>query len=368
MTDFLQLHVLTTYPPSNPNRDDLGRPKTAMIGGSLRQRISSQAIKRALRTSEAFETALAGHKGERTQRLGEAIRDHLLAKNVADDKAHAIARSVAEAFGKLEEPVSEGDKKGKSKDKQDSVRIRQLAFVSPDEKRLAFELAEKAADGAALPKEKDLAKALLRAADGAVDIAMFGRMLADNPDFNREAAVQVAHAFTTNTVEIEDDFYTAVDDLKRPSEDAGAGFVGEAGFGAGVYYLYVCVNRDLLVKTLDGDAMLAARGVEALVRALATASPTGKRNSFANHVRAEFLLAEKGFAQPRSLAGAFTTPVGAGDFLDASVERLLKKRTDFAAAYGQDWSEDRLMRVGAADSATLAEVAAFAAVGLGAKR
>src|SRR5208283_2583322 len=109
--------------------------------------------------------------------------------------------------------------------------------------------------GEKLPKDKDLAKAVLQTADGAVDIAMFGRMLADNPDFNRDASVQVAHAFTTNPVEIEDDYYTAVDDLKKPAEDAGAGFVGEAGFGAGVYYLYVCVDRELLVKNLGGDAM-----------------------------------------------------------------------------------------------------------------
>ena len=364
MTDFLQLHVLTTYPPSNPNRDDLGRPTTAIIGGRMRQRISSQAIKRALRTSDAFETALVGHKGERTQRLGEEVLKHLLARGVADDKARAIARGVAEGFGKLEEKEADGDKKGKAKDKPDSVRIRQLAFVSPDEKRLAFELAEKAADGAPLPKEKDLAKAVLRAADGAVDIAMFGRMLADNPDFNREAAVQVAHAFTTNAVEIEDDYYTAVDDLKTSAEDAGAGFVGEAGFGAGVYYLYVCVNRDLLVKNLDGDSALAARGLDALVRALATASPSGKRNSFANHVRAEFVLAEKGDAQPRSLAGAFTTPIGEGDPLQTSVDRLLKKRADFAAAYGTDWREELKLHVGAPGSASLADIAAFAAAGL----
>ena len=177
--------------------------------------------------------------------------------------------------------------------------------------------------------------------------------------------MQVAHAFTTNAVDIEDDYYTAVDDLKKPSEDAGAGFVGEAGFGSGVYYLYVCVNRDLLIKNLDGDKALAARGLEALVRALAESSPSGKRNSFANHVRAEFLLAERGEAQPRSLATAFTTPVDHGDPLAASVERLLKKREDFAKAYGSDWRDDKRLHVGAPESATLAEVAAFASAGLG---
>ena len=212
-----------------------------------------------------------------------------------------------------------------------------------------------------------MAKALLRTADGAVDIAMFGRMLADKLDFNRDAAVQVAHAFTTDAVEIEDDYYTAVDDLKTSAEDAGAGFVGEAGFGAGVYYLYVCVDCELLVKNLGGDRALAARGIEALVRALATASPSGKRNSFGNHVRAEFILAKKGDAQPRSLAGAFTTPVSAGDQLEKSIEHLLDKRKAFAAAYGEDWSDERRLHVGDTKAATLAEIATFAAADLGGK-
>jgi CRISPR system Cascade subunit CasC len=365
MSDFLQLHVLTTYPPSNPNRDDLGRPKTAMIGGRMRQRISSQAIKRALRTSEAFEKALAGHKGERTQRLGDEILKHLTTKGLAEDKARAIAGGIAEAFGKLKGKDEDQDKKSKSKEKPESVRIRQLAFISPEEKRLAIELADKAAAGQALPKEKELAKLLLRTADGAVDIAMFGRMLADNPDFNRDAAVQVAHAFTTNVVDIEDDYYTAVDDLKTSAEDAGAGFVGEAGFGAGVYYLYVCVDRELLVKNLAGETALAVKGLEALVRALATASPSGKRSSFGNHVRAEFVLAEKGDAQPRSLAGAFTQPIDEGDQLEQSIGRLLRKRAAFAAAYGKDWNEEKLLHVGNDKAVSLTEIAAFAAAGLG---
>jgi CRISPR system Cascade subunit CasC len=108
---------------------------------------------------------------------------------------------------------------------------------------------------------------------------MFGRMLADDPDFNREAAVQVAHAITTHRVVVEDDYYTAVDDLKRPAEDAGAGFVGEAGFGAGVFYLYICVNRDLLTRNLGGDQGLAKAGIAALVEAAATIAPRGNRRA-----------------------------------------------------------------------------------------
>ena len=189
---------------------------------------------------------------------------------------------------------------------------------------------------------------------------MFGRMLADNPDFNRDAAVQVAHAFTTNRVDIEDDYYTAVDDLKTPEEDAGAGFIGEAGFGAGVFYLYICVNRELLLKNLSGDTDLAGRALSALVRAAATASPSGKKNSFANHVRAEYMLLERGDSQPRSLASAFTKPVKSEDQLGESVKGLKKQRTAFAKTYDDD-SEAIELHVGEEDSATLEELAAFAA-------
>lgn len=354
MSRFLQLHILTEYPVSNPNRDDLGRPKSALIGGVPRQRISSQAIKRAIRIHPSFEAALSGHTGKRTQRMGEEIIAHLEGLGADSERALAIAKEIVPVFGAIE------DKKD-----ADKARTKQLAFVSPDERAAALSLAEKAFAGGDLAKDKkELAKQVLRAADGAVDIAMFGRMLADNADLNRDAAVQVAHAITVNRVTIEDDFYTAVDDLKRPAEDAGAGFVGEAGFGSGVYYLYVCVDRDLLVRNLAGDKALAARGLDALVRAVSMAVPGGKINSYANHTRAKFILAEKGDGQPLNLFGAFTKPMMGPDFMSQAVEGLMKERNAFASAYGQTFAEDKTLHVGQNDTATLDEVAAFAAAGL----
>ena len=349
MSKFVQLHVLTPYPPSNPNRDDLGRPKTAMLGGLPRMRVSSQAIKRSIRTSDAFATALQGHQGQRTQRIGEVVQAHLIAEGQTTETAEDIARQVGAAFGKI---------------KSAGAQTEQLAFISPEEREAALNLADEVAAGAEMPKDKDLAKTVLRNADGAADIAMFGRMLADNPGYNRDAAVQVSHALTTNAVVIEDDYYTAVDDLKTRDEDAGAGFIGEAGFGAGVFYLYICVDSDLLVKNLGGDRDLARKSMEALVRAAATASPSGKRNSYANHVRAEFILAETGDAQPRTLANAFLKPVGKGDQLALSAERLLDKRASFATAYGQDWTDEICLQVGRNDGATLDQVAAFAGNGV----
>ncbi len=354
MSRFLQLHILTDYPISNPNRDDLGRPKSARIGGVERQRISSQAIKRAIRTHEVFRTSLAGHLGERTQRMGEVIIAHLKDMGAPANQAIDIAKEIVTVFGKLE-----------TERKSDLARTAQLAFISPDERAAALDLAERRYAGETLPKEKDLARMVMRPADGAVDIAMFGRMLADNADLNRDAAVQVAHAFTVNGVAIGDDFYTAVDDLKGKDEDAGAGFIGETGFGSGVYYLYVCVNRDLLTKNLGGDKVLAARGLDALVRAAAMAVPTGKINSFANHARARYILALKGDQQPLNLSGAFTVPVTGPDIVAKAIAKLEQERKSFRDIYGDDADvPPAILEVGNEKSLSLAQLAAFAAEGL----
>lgn len=344
MTRFLQLHFLTVYPPSNPNRDDQGRPKSAHFGNTPRLRLSSQSIKRAVRQSDAFGRALEGQIGTRTQRIGEAIREELVgADPVALDR---IVKEIAAVFGKID---VEAEKKG-------AIRIRQLAFISPDEKALALDLAQKALAGEPLPKE--LKSAILRRADGAADIAMFGRMLADDPDYNREAAVQVSHALTTHRALVEDDFYTAVDDLKVPSEDAGAGFVGDAGFGSGVYYLYACVDFDLLVENLAGDQVLALRAAMALVEALATATPSGKQNSFAHRPRAGHIRAECGTTQPRSLAGAFFKAVQGEDLMTESVKALEDMAARMDAAYGPAAAGHSIMDIGRGQG-SLAEITAF---------
>ncbi len=363
MTRFIQLHALKVYAPSNLNRDETGRPKTAKFGGVERLRISSQALKRAIRTSANFRERLSGNLGDRTQRLGEIIIKHLRNKGLDETRALEITRLVAGAFGKIED----------EKDNNPTY-IKQLAFISPEEKEAALALADKlAANGINGEKSADLAPQMLRRADTAADIAMFGRMLADNPDYNREAAVQVAHAITTHRVEVEDDFYTAVDDLKTSAEDAGAGFIGELGFGSGLFYLYACIDRDQLKRNLGGDAALANKAIEAFTEGFACASPSGKQNSFAAHSRACYLRVEKGPQQPRSLAAAFFKPVRddrENDLLGESIKRLHGNgRTDepglikqMNEAYGDCYASDYEMRCipGGALKGSLSEAVAFA--------
>lgn len=354
MRRFLQLHLLTFYPPANVNRDDAGNPKTATVGGVTRLRISSQALKRAWRTSDIFDAALEGHMGKRTQRLGEEVLQHLHAAGVAEKKAVAIARDIAGVYGKV-----------KGEKDEHPTRTEQLVFISPAEREMALAMADRLAAGEKVDLKKEYGT-LLHRADSAADIALFGRMLASAPSFNREAAVQVAHAITTHRVTVEDDYYTAIDDLKADGEDAGAGFVGEAGFGSGVFYLYLCVNRDLLMKNLGGESEMAVAqaALGALAEAAMTVSPSGKQNSFAALARAGYVLAEKGDAQPRTLAGAFARPVaehGAGgfDLMGQSIRALKAFRAELARVYGPGVDEECELSLEDAGSATMADIVAF---------
>lgn len=324
MTTFLQFHILTPWGPSNPNRDDQGRPKQAMVGGVPRLRISSQSAKRAIRESTFFALDLKGNMGTRTKRLYGELVDKLVAGGADRAAAEKAAEQVAAVFGKLEAPKKEapGDKVATT-----------LAFISPAEWTLAEDLAAKVLAGEDLPKDKDLKKLVLRRADGAVDIAMFGRMLADDADFNREAAVQVGHAMTTHAAQAEEDWFAAVDDLNK-ADETGAGHLGETAFGSGVYYQYVCVNVDLLVENLGGDAALAGKGLQALARALALATPTGKQNSFASRPRAHYIRVERGSAQPRDLTGAFFEPVSAKGGIPGAIAALEGMAVKIDQAYG----------------------------------
>lgn len=333
MSTFIQFHLLTSYSPSNLNRDDLGRPKTAVMGGKNRLRVSSQSLKRAWRTSEIFEKALAGHVGIRTKTMGVEVFNALCAKGVAEGNAKKWAKQIASVFGKP---------KAENKDKPlEELEIEQLAHFSPEEKEEIFKLVGKLAKKKTAPSDEDLK--LLRKEHKAVDIAMFGRMLASSPAYNTEAAVQVAHAITVHEVAVEGDYFTAVDDLNKGAEDLGAAHIGETEFAAGLFYIYLCVNRDLLLQNLSNDKVLADNALGALVEAATKISPNGKQNSFASRARTSYMLAEKGSDQPRSLSVAFLKPVKAEDILAKSVEELEKRRDHFDAVYGPCADDRRVM-------------------------
>lgn len=348
MSEFIQLHILTSYPPSNLNRDDLGTPKTAMMGGARRLRVSSQSLKRAWRTSDAFQKAFNGHLGIRTKEMGWQV--YLALKEgkklvdvikgddadpvnppVGERDAVAWAQEIAGVFGKLKVP-KEKENEDPEKKKKESLCVEQMVHFSPEEIAAIDDLIARLAASGEKPLGEDLD--LLRNQCSAVDIAMFGRMLAANPAFNKEAAVQVAHAISVHRVAVEDDYFTAVDDLNRGEEDVGAGHVGQAEFAAGLFYAYLCINRDLLVENLGNDAALADRAIRALVEAAVKVGPKGKQNSFASRAYASYLLAERGEEQPRSLSVAFLKPVSGDDYLGNAIQTLTRTRKNMEEVYG----------------------------------
>lgn len=316
MTRFVQLHLLISYPPANLNRDDLGQPKTARLGGVERLRVSSQSLKRAWRTSELFQQQLAGTIGTRTKRLGREAFDALVSAGVSEKQATDWAGQIAKVYGAVK--------------KDNPLEIEQLVHIAPEERDSLDALVATLAQEKRAPSEEEL-DALLHM-QSAVDIAMFGRMLASKTAHNGEAAVQVAHAIGVHASAIEDDYFTAVDDLN--SDDSGAAHIGESGFAAAVFYQYLCIDRDLLKKNLGGDEVLTQKALRALVEAALKVGPSGKQNSFASRAYAHYALAEKGEQQPRSLSLAFVKPVSGGDYASDSVEVLQRLRDNMDQVYG----------------------------------
>lgn len=381
MTQFIQLHLLVSYPPANLNRDDLGRPKTAKMGGAERLRVSSQSLKRAWRTSDVFEdivkagqTSLpelvesfshaelkppARHIGIRTRALGEKIIiDCISTLDVNSEKQREWQQLFSLAIGEAtlsKSNVAESEESDKSTlaflsdfEIANILKlIKEIPFYingSVSEKSVLLAKLEKSYQTAITATGDNRKKAIKKLSEVlfeeisvpeemAVDIAMFGRMLAINPATNIEAAVQVAHAIGVHASTIEDDYFTAVDDLNRD----GAGHVNEAGFAAAVFYQYLCINRDQLLKNLGGNEDLLKRALTALVEAVLTVGPSGKQNSFASRAYVHYALAETGSQQPRSLSLAFLKPIDDKQtgYGEASIKALQTLRDNMDKVYGQ---------------------------------
>lgn len=337
MTDhrFIQLHLLVSYPPSNPNRDELGQPKTAVMGGTQRSRISSQSLKRAWRNSEIWKDE-GLNIGTRTRELflskEHGFYNKLLEKH-GEKKAEEYAESILSVFAKTTKVKQKAEAPIDEKFVGKEIVTEQPIHFSETEiariKSLVESLDKK-------PTKAELEN-LLDENPRSIDLAMFGRMIAKRPDANVEAAVQVAHAISINEVEIEDDFFTAVDDLNKH----GSAHMGEQEFVSAIYYLYLCVDKKLLLKNLGNKEELANKSLKALVKSAAMVAPTGKQNSYANRAKAFYVLAEKGDTQPRNLSLAFLKALSA-DTPEEAVKKLRDMKDKFDKAYTKPQEEKEM--------------------------
>lgn len=316
---YVDVHVLQTVPPSCVNRDDTGSPKTAVYGGVTRARVSSQAWKHAMRL-KFREMLSAGDIGQRTKLVVDLIAGKIqeLQPDLPEKKAQQLAQKVLKAAGV------------EAKADKEKLKTDALFFISPGQIQALAEIALQ-------PENGKLDKAACIAALNSmpsVDLALFGRMVAQPKTLSIDAAAQVAHAISTHAVENEYDYFTAVDDC-APEGNTVVEHLGTVEFNSSTLYRYATVNVGKLRNMLGQKTPEAVRAfVEAFIRSM----PTGKQNTFANWTRPDAVYVTVRKDQPINLAGAFEKPVRAGNngYVDGSIRALVayaqETYADFASA------------------------------------
>ncbi len=321
----IELHIIHSFPATNLNRDDTGNPKDCVFGGAHRLRVSSQCFKRAIRHQPVFQTVTQVDNGARTKRLIEAIVKGLAEKDETKGKDVAT-KFVTAVYSKLDAK------------RQDLTAV--LLYVSPTEIKWAVDNLNKAKNDDDIAQcAAELTKMLAKRTTSAPDIALFGRMLAEHPDSNVDAACQLAHAISTHAVKTETDFYTAVDDFK-PEDTAGADMIGTIAFGSACYYRYARLDWKKLVENLNGNTELAKKTVKAFLLASEAANPSGMGNSHDNNPRPQFLLAvvrDDTKGAPWSLVNAFEKPIFSRDgYVNPSVGQLESHWDGLTEFYGPE--------------------------------
>ena len=297
---YLDLHALQTVPPSNLNRDDTGSPKTAKFGGVVRSRVSSQSWKKAMRTY-FVNSGIDENVGIRSLNIVEYLAKEITNIDTSKSMEDAMAQA-RDTFKNL--GISTKDNK-----------LQALLFVS---KKQIHELAKASCDGVT---DKKQLKEILNTKQ-AIDIALFGRMVANDASINEDASAQVAHAISTHEVQTEFDFFTATDDLKAEVE-SGAGMLGTVEFNSSTLYRYANLNIHELKRQLEENAKQIMDTIKIYVEAFIKSMPTGKVNTFANQTLPEAILVVCRNDRPVNLVNAFENPVKAKNgYMEESIQRL----------------------------------------------
>lgn len=342
----IEVHLIQNFAPSNLNRDDTGQPKSATFGGFRRARISSQCSKRSAR--QLWKEGGSASVGERTKQLKAELTPSLQMKGRSDEQiGTALDTFLTQFYSKM-----------------DGEKTAVLVFVSQEELDTVRELIEKHWERLSVgnqleAKDEKAASIALNKARTSADIALFGRMLAEQPGRNTDGSCQVAHPISTHKVDMEMDFYTAVDDL-NPAEETGAGMMGVVGFNSACYYRYALVDRDQLARNLarktersNGkwaeeleakDYDNADKVIKAFLEAMVYAIPTGKQNSFAAQNLPSFgMFVRRKGRVPVSLANAFAKPIRPkkedDDLVGLSVAALTEHWGQLENVYGKQGVE-----------------------------
>lgn len=316
---FLDIHILQTVPPSNINRDDTGSPKTAQYGGVTRTRVSSQSWKKAMR--DYFL------KNGGSSNVGIRSKDWFkeLCKRFKQETQNMNDTEVFEKVaGNLAEALIDIKKNNRSKE----VKKLKEKLIKNGQYDVLLFLSERQAQKFVDEITKDnIDKKILKnilSEEPSVDIALFGRMVADDPTLNEDASCQVAHAISTHAVQTEFDFFTALDDLNK--ESSGAGMLGTVEFNSSTLYRYANVAIHEFNRQLDGRKEEVINSLKLFIKAFVESMPTEKVNTFANQTVPQLLMINLRTDRPVSLVSAFEKPVKHRDgYVKESAERLFEE-------------------------------------------
>lgn len=320
MGTFIDIHTLQTLPPSNPNRDGQGNPKTATYGGARRMRVSSQAWKRAIRNQ--FRATID------TSRLATRSRDFA---TIIADRTTIAADDII--------PISTLIMKnlGIPADKNRPGSSSAMQFLGEGAWDLIAATAQHAAESDDPADTIRAARTDLRHAidaDTSIDTALFGRMSASDDkgtgsQYTIDAACQVAHAIGVTRNEPETDWFAAIDDA---AHDNGAGMIGETDFMSSTLYRYACINVDLLATNLAGDLDATRLAIETFLHAWATSLPQGKRNSYGHQTLPALVRTIIRTDRPVNLVEAYEHPI-TGDTIPNATLALYQQEDDYQDTY-----------------------------------
>ena len=362
----IEFHILQSFPVTCLNRDDVGAPKSAIVGGVPRARVSSQCWKRPVRL-EMHDSDLA--MGVRTKRLEKLVSKMCIELGASEEQAEKCGALIASVFIKEKKGKKEADDMTKASANEDNDTL--LFWSAKEIQTIAEALRDKAFEADMLfSKSGDKRVGELSALVGkpkkgdaidAVDIALFGRMVAKAADMSVEAAASFSHAISTHRVSNEVEFFTALDDLREGRESA---HMGSLEYNSATYYRYVSLDLGQLVDTL-GDVDLR-KIIAVFTKALFTAIPSARQTTMSGASPWEFarILVRKG----QRLQVPFETPIKAreGGYLQPSIDALkeyLDKKEKLAGSlFGKqasyDWGEDESFSIDALVEALQSHVSA----------
>uniref|UniRef100_A0A3B0MGG4 CRISPR system Cascade subunit CasC n=1 Tax=Arsenophonus endosymbiont of Trialeurodes vaporariorum TaxID=235567 RepID=A0A3B0MGG4_9GAMM len=297
----IEYHILQSFPVSCLNRDDVGAPKTAVVGGVTRARVSSQCWKRQIRLAlQYFGIKL----GMRTKKVAELLMSECVVIGASAEQAASCSDKIAKVLA-------------------DDT----LLFISATEASAFAEYAKNLHFDADKINEKELTKVAqktLTPAIDALDIALFGRMVAKAPDMDIEAAASFSHAISIHKVANEVEFFTALDDRQT---EPGSAHMGSLEFNSATYYRYISLDLGQLAQTLGGEDMTAdseqiKQEIDAFTKALFVAMPFARQTTQSAASPWEFakVLVRRG----QGLQVPFETSVKATEagFLAPSIKEL----------------------------------------------